>query len=189
MSYFAWLKKTHKCSCGWSGPASELDEEGFEALFVYYCPKCGTRLGMMSYPTDREIRASASGGDEAATEMVGQVEAAEAYARRVMESRITSARNLKSVPHEEVEVVLHLEDVADGTFLVISANGVEIGREYCFFEDPEPAVRLRKILETKFRRRLRSIDWRHAELYLCGDRTSNQEYVSKVLKKYDRFAN
>jgi len=143
----------------------------------------------MSYPTDRKIRASASGGDEAATEMVGQVEAAEAYARRVMESRITSARNLKSVPHEEVEVVLHLEDVADGTFLVISANGVEIGREYCFFEDPEPAVRLRKILETKFRRRLRSIDWRHAELYLCGDRTSNHEYVSKVLKKYDRFAN
>lgn len=143
----------------------------------------------MSYPTDREIRASAASGDEAATEMVGQVEAAETYARRVMESRITSARNLKSVPHEEVEVVLRLEDVADGTFLVISANGAEIGREYCFFGDPEPAVRLRKILETKFRKRLRSIDWRHAELYLCGDRTSNHEYVSKVLKKYARIAN
>jgi hypothetical protein len=182
--YFYWLSSSHKCKCGWSGSATELETEMFEEVFEYFCPKCGIRLGLMSYPMEYEIRTAAAAGNSAAKEMLKQVVSRESYAQRVMESRISSIEELHDVPDEQVSVRLSLVDVGSDTFLTVSGNDIEIGRELCFFEDPEPASRLLKILEEKFGRRLESVNWSEATLYLCGDRTSFVSTVAEIFQKY-----
>ena len=138
----------------------------------------------MSYPMDYEIRTAAAGGNSAAKEMLKQILSRESYAQRVMESRISSIEELHDVPDEQVSVRLSLVDVGSDTFLTVSGNDIEIGRELCFFEDPEPAYRLLKILEEKFGSRLKSVNWSEATLYLCGDRTSFVSTVAEIFQKY-----
>lgn len=74
VDYFEWRRSSSSCSCGWSGPNSNLSNfETFNELFQYSCPRCRTKLGLITYPDHAQIRAAAAQGDEEAICMAARL--------------------------------------------------------------------------------------------------------------------
>lgn len=74
VDYFEWRRSSSSCNCGWSGPNSDLsDFETFNELFEYFCPRCNTKLGLVTYPDHAQIRAAAAEGDDEAIRMAARL--------------------------------------------------------------------------------------------------------------------
>ena len=71
-NYFSnWRAWGHTCTeCGWMGTVKEVSQELFAELFELNCPRCDSRLHLISFPTEAEIQTSAEMGHPEALEML-----------------------------------------------------------------------------------------------------------------------
>ena len=171
--YYKFSQGKSKCECGWSGPNDELSIEGFSELFEIYCPTCERKFGIVSYPSDASIEHYAALGNAEAIKDLASRHRWRDFAKNAKESQITEISQLRDLQEQEIKSSLHLvQDDDKNTWLVIVANGQEIGRELCFWEEIEPAYRLKDLLQKKFGGNLVAFDPMPAYLYLCGDNSS-----------------
>jgi len=184
MEYFEWNNGSSKCKCGWNGPNTDMDCEQFDELFEIFCPKCGKKFGLVSYPSERQVVAAASKGDKEAKKMQKDIKKQKNYAKLVTESQIRKASDLVDISDESIHIDLTLEEESVETWLIVLANGIELGRERCFFESTEPAERLLPLLEEKFGSRLKTIRWESAGIYLCGDARGAGGALQNLFRRY-----
>ena len=171
--YYKFHQGRSKCECGWSGPNSELSVEGFSELFEICCPTCEKKFGIVSYPTVALTEKYAALGNVEALNDLDGIRSQRDFSKRTTESQITEISQLLNLQEQEIRSSLDLLEGDDKhTWLVILANGQEIGRELCFWESIEPAYRLKDLLQKKFGKNLVAFDPMPAYLYLCGDRSS-----------------
>ena len=71
--YDDWHGKDYSCKCGWSGVINKGDLELYDALADFDCPKCETKLLIVSYPTTADIKEAASDGNEEAKQQLKQI--------------------------------------------------------------------------------------------------------------------
>jgi hypothetical protein len=62
--------------CRWSGPRNSMAFEIFDALFEIRirCPACGRRIGVVSYPTENQVREAARAGNAEAIRTLERIE-------------------------------------------------------------------------------------------------------------------
>lgn len=73
--YFDDPEERFTCSrCGWSGARRTMAVELFDALFETRCPACGQRIGVVSYPTEDQVRKAALTGNAEANRMLERIE-------------------------------------------------------------------------------------------------------------------
>lgn len=60
--YDAYATEEFACRCGWRGSFERLSTEMFDQLFDASCPKCGTMLAIVSFPTADEVRRASREG-------------------------------------------------------------------------------------------------------------------------------
>lgn len=60
--------------CEWTGPGTDLEMlEAYEGLAEYGCPRCGTKVTNLVYPTWGEIQEAAQAGDPEAQEQLADI--------------------------------------------------------------------------------------------------------------------
>jgi hypothetical protein len=72
MQYFDYSESMPlTCACGWAGPVKDAPMEISERdpLFDRSCPRCGTMLLIVPYPTFEQTREAAEAGNTEAIEM------------------------------------------------------------------------------------------------------------------------
>ena len=160
--------------CDWTGPGTDLEMlEAYEGLAEYGCPRCGTKVTNLVYPTWDEIQKAAQAGDPEAQEQLADMKKSDDWGRRAEKTQKSPVLAPKALDTaKEVRAALTLEDGEENAWpwMVLVANGLELHRELAFYEDREPMTRLLGLMRERYGGRLVSFDYHRAVLWLCGDR-------------------
>lgn len=169
-----WALASTELTCrsrGWMGSGSLATVgELFEQLAEYCCPECGTKIVSVQFPTREETAAAASRGNAEAIVAMEQWAQRDMFWRRLEESRRAPIEWPTWLDSGDVACALHLDSAGGDTWLVLSANGLEIHRELAAYESPEPLARLGATVKQHVGERLKAFDYAPAMLYLAGDK-------------------
>lgn len=172
MDYWALASAELTCrSCGWMGSGSLATVgELFEQLAEYCCPECGKKIVVVQFPTRSETAAAASRGNAEAIVAMGQWAQRDIFWSRLEESQRAPIEWPAWLNSGDVACTLHLDDAGGDTWMVLTANGLEIHREIAAYESPEPLARLGAAVKQQVGERLKAFDYAPAMLYLAGDK-------------------
>jgi hypothetical protein len=170
--YYDVPKTRFTCNnCQWSGLGAMLAQgEVFQAVVEYDCPQCGEKVTFAAFPTREDTAAAAQTGSEEAARELARFGNRDRRWERVLETQGSAVLDPPELAERDIYCELSLEYEADGTWLVLTANGCELHRELGVFESTEPAHRLLAVMRERYGDRVRSFNYKPALLYLGGDR-------------------
>lgn len=176
--FYSWRR--FACPCGWRGWFGQLSQEMHETLFDASCPKCGTMLAIVSFPTWGDVwRAFRRGNEEASRDLKDFAER-EAFLRRYEARELKSPDQLPEVEGDSLEFEWDSVEVSGQREVVIRLReGREVWREVEAYENWLHFIEVRRILRERYAARFKSLTATDAaDLYLYGDDLSARGLVA-----------
>ncbi|WP_343994922.1 hypothetical protein, partial [Terrabacter terrae] len=96
-----------------------LQGELFSELAEFDCPRCGSKVGTVSFPTAAEVRDAAGSGNGEAIVHLAQLEEREHWWQRVQESRASGLTAHAALRQGEVRAILTLEKLDEDRWLAL----------------------------------------------------------------------
>ena len=169
--YDPYATEEFGCRCGWRGSFEGLSTETFEELFDASCPKCGTMLAIVSFPSADEVRQAARQGNEEASRDLKNVRKREAFLQRYEARELKSPTELPEIEGTGLEFEWDaVEESGQREVVIRLRGGPEVWREVEAWENWPHFVEVRRILRERYGARFKSLTaTAAADLYLYGD--------------------
>ena len=171
--YFSdWQAKRYTCRCGWQGSGTDLSIDLYvhATLIEASCPKCDCHLAIVQGPTEDEIKAAASAGNDEAKGMLPGLQRRKEARDRFDREKLRHASELPDVVGERLEFVIDIEGKTEDSYYVITVGEQVLWREPAGWEDWERFDELKKLLKRKYGARFENLTpTSGAENNLLGD--------------------
>ncbi len=180
-SYFdPWKDKTLECrKCSWTGTFDEGEVELFKEVMHSECPKCGSILATVTYPTLKEMKANLDKLDKTGRAMLGY---REEWLGTFEKRSLKSPEDLPDIDADSIVLLWdfeHHNDHAPET--LIKWRGTVIWREPAGWEGFSRFEEVVHILRQRYGPRLRDVrPSSDSELYLYGDDLSSIQLVERI---------
>jgi hypothetical protein len=159
--------------------------EPFAELFELNCPKCDSRLAVITFPTYDEVRKAAATGDAHALAMMPDVEDGE----RLQETRRQCRQRLAQLPRLDgtaLSFTLDTEDSGDRMnpdWLILKCQGNEIYREPSGFEWWKGVIEIGQAVKDQYGDQAGWYDPSNAGFRLLGDSMSAEGTIHSFLNE------
>lgn len=180
-SYFdGYRSETFHCPrCSWTGGFEQLEQEQYRDLFDGSCPQCGKMLIIVSFPTLKEIREAAAGGNEEALQMLPMVKQQEGLDAAFERDGLKSADPLPDLAGNELEFEWDQEQDGEKNLTIIRCGEAVIWKEPAFYEGWPRFNQVKEIIKARYGSRFKSLKpTERSELYLFGDDLGSPEKIS-----------
>ena len=149
-----------------------------EYIVEFTCPECGQVLGGFANPLIAEIQDPDPSWRGVAP---GDLQTQEEKWRALFSARPSSWPELPGLTNEPLRATLKVATDDRATWLVLTANGIEILRELAAEDDIEPAPRLLAYLRARYADQLRAFNPWPAFDFLAGDSLSATSRIMSLL--------
>lgn len=185
--YSDWREKRWTCAkCGWAGTGAEADHEHFSALMELNCGECFSRLAVVLYPDEDDLRRDAEAGNAEALGALSLWEAnaptRETWQREWQASRVR-LEALPALADEHLTFTLHAEgrDWMNPEWISVMNHDREIYREPSGFEHWEAIIDIAAALKAQYGERLDWFDPAEAGTGLLGDDLTARSKITTFL--------
>ena len=143
------------CECGWSGEHDELSVEEWADVLEDSCPRCGTILATVSYPTADEVRAAAAAGSEEAVEMLeDEGDERLPFDPEFAKHHLERPAQLPDVSGDAIELTWNRVEESGRTYVEIRHHVHVLWRERAWFDDARRRIQVTSILRDRYGPRL-----------------------------------
>lgn len=162
-------------SCQWKGTGEEVEPEVRRDALDIECPRCGTLILIILYPTLDQTREAAGKGNEKALRELRGAEEAERKHKDFEERKLKGPEQLPDLSEDGLEFVWDQE----GDQTLIRYGEMVIWKEPVRFEGLERFNEVKEFLKRKYGERFRSLKpSERSELHLYGDDLSAPDRIS-----------
>ena len=168
-----WKEAALDCpQCGWKGKIELEQVNEYRDLFDFTCPKCATRLAIVNYPTEEEVRKNWDTLTEEQRQYYGKRLDLDAEYEG---HHLAGPAQLPDIDEDTLVLVWDFEEGPTGyfdarSFTAIKHNGRSIWRERAYYECVERYGQVVDILQLKYGNRLKDLVPSSASYgYLLGD--------------------